>query len=432
MEHLNWSEKLQIDESVEKIDYHEYEPHTGTNLNGVGDIRIVIQNQDDFLLPSKSYIYAEGSLRKNDGARIANDDNELNKAITNNGIMYMFSRVAYRISNQEVEGYSNPGRATTMKGLLTYPHDYPEGMSFLWAPDTDKTIENNEGFKQRSQYLIKTDLNKGNFSVAIPLSHIFGFCENYNKVIYGVKHELVLRRTEKEDDAIFKTDQVGGAGNVPIVGDLKINFSKLSWRIPHIKIADESKLKLYKQIENKATLALSFLNRQCEKMSVPDGVKQFDWRLNVTAGAEKPRYIILGFQTKKEEDQETNASLFDHTHVLNAYVLLNSERYPEADQNLSFRNNQYTTAYQMLTSYFNDVLNKETCPITLYDYKHLYPLYVFDVSRQSERLKNSVTDIRIKVSFGMNTPKDTIAYALILSDRVIKLQSDGNKMNVIY
>ena len=47
METLNWNEKLINDESFEKLDYFEYSPHIGTNLNAKhGDIRIVIQNQD--------------------------------------------------------------------------------------------------------------------------------------------------------------------------------------------------------------------------------------------------------------------------------------------------------------------------------------------------------------------------------------------------
>ena len=61
---LNWNENLDIDESIKRLEFREYEPQTGTNLNLSSDIRISIQNQDDFLLPSRSYIYIEGSLLK--------------------------------------------------------------------------------------------------------------------------------------------------------------------------------------------------------------------------------------------------------------------------------------------------------------------------------------------------------------------------------
>ena len=65
------------------------------------------------------------------------------------------------------------------------------------------------------------------------------------------------------------------------------------------------------------------------------------------------------------------------------------------------------------------------------DYKDLFPLFVFDVCRQSEKLKNSVTDIQVKAYFNKNVPANTEAFALVISDRVVPFTSNGNKMTVI-
>ena len=70
--------------------------------------------------------------------------------------------------------------------------------------------------------------------------------------------------------------------------------------------------------------------------------------------------------------------------------------------------------------------------ITPLDYKNLYPLFLFDVSKQSERLKYSVTDIQIKAFFDVNIPEKTEAYAVIISDRLMNFQSDGNKFSVVF
>ena len=70
--------------------------------------------------------------------------------------------------------------------------------------------------------------------------------------------------------------------------------------------------------------------------------------------------------------------------------------------------------------------------ITPSDYKSLYPLFLFDVSKQSEKLKYSTTDIQIKMYFSANVDANTIAYAIIISDRLINFQSDGNKFSVVY
>ena len=38
------------------------------------------------------------------------------------------------------------------------------------------------------------------------------------------------------------------------------------------------------------------------------------------------------------------------------------------------------------------------------EYKTLYPLFLFDVSKQSEKLKYSTTDIQIKIEFNDVVP----------------------------
>ena len=56
---------------------------------------------------------------------------------------------------------------------------------------------------------------------------------------------------------------------------------------------------------------------------------------------------------------------------------------------------------------------------------------VFDVSKQSEKLKLSVVDIKIKATFNSTVPAGTQAYAVVISDRVLKIQCDGQKMSVV-
>jgi len=60
------------------------------------------------------------------------------------------------------------------------------------------------------------------------------------------------------------------------------------------------------------------------------------------------------------------------------------------------------------------------------EYKDLYSLFVLDVSKQSETLKNSVVAIQLRVQFSQNIPANTQAYTLILSDKTLSLRSDGH------
>ena len=64
-------------------------------------------------------------------------------------------------------------------------------------------------------------------------------------------------------------------------------------------------------------------------------------------------------------------------------------------------------------------------------YKSLFPIIVFDVRKQNEKLKVGVMDIQVKFEFGAAVPADTTAYAVIISDRFYKLSSDGKNMSVV-
>ena len=91
-----------------------------------------------------------------------------------------------------------------MMGMLTYPHDFAaaQGLNQLWTKDTVATIANNTRFAARQALLIKKPRKKGNFSFIAPLRHIFGFCDDYDKVIWGYKHTLTFIRAP-DNNAIF-------------------------------------------------------------------------------------------------------------------------------------------------------------------------------------------------------------------------------------
>jgi len=67
----------------------------------------------------------------------------------------------------------------------------------------------------------------------------------------------------------------------------------------------------------------------------------------------------------------------------------------------------------------------------LLDYKSLYPILVFDVSKQSERRKTQVTDIQVRAAVSANVPANGQAYAVTISARLQSFLSDGSKMTVV-
>ena len=184
--------------------------------------------------------------------------------------MHLFKNIRYELSGQEIETIMYPGQTTTMLGLLKYPDDFSKskGLNQLWYKDTTTLEENdNNGFMIRRDYIIKNSNLKGSFSFKVPLKHIFGFCEDYDKVVYRFKHALTLTRNN-DNDAIFKSNAVDGGSN-PVVVNGKIMLRKISWFMPHVTPADKDKMELYKIIEGKEKLQVGYRIIQCDTASIP-------------------------------------------------------------------------------------------------------------------------------------------------------------------
>ena len=114
---------------------------------------------------------------------------------------------------------------------------------------------------------------------------------------------------------------------------------------------------------------------------------------------------------------------------------LNSDRYPAVEYNLSFSNQKFSRVYGDAAlcgvKFFGMDEFITQCNITSSDYKTLYPIFTFDISKQKEKLKFSVVDIQIKANFTEIVSANTRPFALAISDKM-SFQSDGKKMSVVY
>ena len=114
----------------------------------------------------------------------------------------------------------------------------------------------------------------------------------------------------------------------------KIVLDKISWYMPHVMPADKDKMELYKIIERKETLPVGYRMITCTNASVPQ-TTLFTWDLPSISSPEVPRFIIVGFQTNKSNNQRQNPAIFNNVGVKNIYVMLNSRKYPTTDYNIS-------------------------------------------------------------------------------------------------
>ena len=240
-----------------------------------------------------------------------------------------------------------------------------------------------------------------------------------------MQQRLTLTRTG-DNNAIFRTN---------VIGEGIVKIEKIRWFMPHVIPSDAYRLQLDKVIEKKEKIPVGYRMLQCDNTQVSPNSTDFTWRLGVKSSPDIPRFIIVGFQIDKNNNQTTNPAIFDNLNVRNIYVTLNAKRYPDTDYDTDFTKNQYSRIYGDATLFRKKFYNMDelvsNSGINPPDYKNLFPLFLFDVSKQSEKLKTSVSDIHIKAFFNANPGNNTMAYAVIISDRLFHFVSDGSKITNI-
>ena len=128
--------------------------------------------------------------------------------------------------------------------------------------------------------------------------------------------------------------------------------------------------------------------------------------------------------------------LENERHVRTHKIFHLSAKYPLNAFEIDFDKNHYDRIYTQFAEFIEkfhgiDAMVASTSVDPL-SYKSLYPIIMFDVSKQSERLKSGVTDITLQCRFKENVAANTVAHVIMISDRKIRFKSDEEKMTVMF
>ncbi|EFA12450.1 hypothetical protein TcasGA2_TC006959 [Tribolium castaneum] len=392
---LNVNEKAVFDTSISYAEKRTHQPYASTSFNLNDEIRLPIEHQDVYTLPWLSSLYIEGKVIA------TNDKHETiispNVKFANNGIMLMFDEVRYEIAGNVVDRVRNPGLASIMKGYATYNTNESIALQNAgWFPKSPSTI---------------IDQDSGYFNVVIPLRLILGLCEDFRKIILNVRQELVLVRSNTDLNALVVNDET--------VHNVKINISKIFWKMPHITVSDAERLRLIDTLSKNRELDVPFRSRELHEYPLLPQTQRHTW--SIKTSIEKPQYIFFGLQTDRKNQLSKDYSQFDHCNLRNVKVYLNDEMYPYDNLNLNFNNNSFAALYEMFIEFQASFLDKVGEPIfTPEEFKTIAPIVVVDCTKQSEMLKRSPVSIRLEFETRTNIPGKTTAHCLILHDRVAK------------
>ena len=382
---------LQFSYNRYKEDYIKVSPVTGTSLNNPGSIRFEVNNQQNYICLSDSFLVCEFSITKGDGTPLGNDDITLE----HNFFPRCFNGMSLTIGGREVENIAQAvGEASTITNFIMTSDVYKRTYGIISGncPDTgkgDNDVDNAANDANQGYYMRRKVYNdKKKFTLMFPLKSVFGFMD-YKKILYLIKINLSLI---KKDDAVISPDIFYGAAAT--TG--KIIFHKLEWWIPSIQPSLEIEEMIMKRLNTKVPIDITFKKNTSGTNTIPTGSTNA-WKLGNVSNA--VRFIFLAFKPTAAPSFQTNNALFtDHVgadRITSIRIQMNNNYYPIDRMEFDFANHNIVEPYN---SYVECCKTFGVEPQLSYqEYHDLYPIFVIDVSAQDERLKTNGIDITVHI-----------------------------------
>ena len=397
--------KYTLEKPYHKVDFIKYSPSSLATINNTNsNTTISFPREDAYICLQNSFISLEFEVLKNNNTRYADGD-EI--GLVNFGPISLFSEAKLTTSSgKHLEKVDNLHLISLMYKLLTSTKNTSQ---LMYGFEEDTTI--------RRQELTNNKNEKGTFFVRIKLKDLFGFADQ-EKITYGLGYTLTLKRNTN-NDAILKSVGVDAA---------KVVIKDIGWYIPHYVPSLENQQLVMDQILNKDPIELSYTERITFRKDVNTNS---NWTFELgSAGESCPTFVIVGFQARNKIDSQVHDNaVFDRLPISNAVCKIGSEKYPDDGIECDYDRDKYDQAYSEIENFYH--LNSETNLlnpfIDLHKFRTNYPLFVFDLSIQKDIIASQPIRLEFKFNAAIDVA-DYIAYALVLTPKLISISSDGQKL----
>lgn len=162
----------------------------------------------------------------------------------NNGLAFLFTEMRYKLNGTEIQKLKYSGITSCLKCYCSHPpNELHEVQNAAW--DIDMEVNDNKEF-----------MIENKFSGCIPLKYLFGFCEEYKKILLNCNQQLILNRASTDYDALRVTG--GGSDTNTKFKQSGIELNTLQWRMPIVKVSDTEKLKLLKVLNSRKPYSCAF------------------------------------------------------------------------------------------------------------------------------------------------------------------------------
>ena len=289
----------------------------------------------------------------------------------------------------------------------------------------DLSIGSDRDRGRRRNELTNNKNIKGKYHIRIYLRDVFGFAEYQEKATYGLGYKLTL--TRNTDNSVLNK------GNAIKLGKIKINA--LEWYVPHYTPSMQKQSILSNQILNKTPTQIQYPERSVFMKEV-NTQNFWSFELGSQEGFSIPTWIFVAFQQNdRQHDQNLNNDTFVRLPVISAQVVIGTERYPDSAILLNYDDDNYSQGYGLIKEAFKALTKDDILQpyISENDFRSSnnnndvgYNIYAFDI-RYQKNFENA-QPIKVEFKFSENIDAGIYGYALVLTNRLISITSDGQRM----
>ena len=408
------NENYEIDRRILKCDYIRYSPAETSTINTPNSqIYNNIPREDSVISLMNSYLDLNFEIIKRaDNSRYGNG-NDIR--LINLGPIALFSNFKLTTSSgKHLEDISHAHLVSLMYKLITSSKD-----------NNDLSIGFDHSRNRRRDELALNKNIKGKYHLKILLKDVFGFAEHQDKATYGLGYKLTL--TWNKDDSVI--DKANG------IADARIKIDRIHWYVPHYTPSIAQQGLMSKQILNKTPTELSHVERSVFMKQV-NNQNVWNFELGSQENLNVPIWIIIGFQQQDRQDsQNLNNDTFYRLPVVSAQCIIGTEKYPDAGILLIYDDDEYSQGYHQIKEAFK-ALTKDNI---LQPYKSDdnfrtsnaaandvgCNLYVCDIRYQKDFTNSQ--PIKVEFKFDGVVPNDINGYALVLTNKLVSISSDGQR-----
>ena len=432
---FNLFREFPLDENSELFAYQTIDD-TQNEFNNKDEATLYCQNKSEYLKFSKSYITFRVRIRNNNNTNIA--ANEMVTFVNNIGVN-AFKQLELYGNNKKIEDKEINGIRSLVDKLITYSDDYSKSTatSEFWFPDTSdqqeinkynltyaagppisvtaaKNANYNKGFHQR---WIETRQSRYVW-ISVKLSDLFEFFKR-ETIFIGIEFRIVLTKNSVNNMIITTNDN----------GEYKIEFDRLSWRIPKYKPNDMAKDKLLSILSKSKALKYEWEETKIEFHHL---VQQRSVKFDIIGITRKPKYLYLVFQSIATLNSKTaNNMIFNHFNVESITVKVDDQDFPPIECNFTANDLNISQVYQNFLEAGCKDLDVDTgTVVSKRHFASLYPIFCFNLDINKNQSFEKLTNYLIKVSvnFSQNPAEAFQVYAMYKYDNELNINIENGQM----